>query len=181
MIASRWVAVGQDTYNCDCIIPLYNPDSQAFKRQFSMRSDRFKGDRSSLLVIVEFASKLRDNMWFAIAENMSNGAIPRIISQASVFDSDQEQDEDVIDVSVSRTTTSNREIEGGGTITRNPNISIVLPANNRNPIIFESWETLANMIGTRKYTDRNGNSRFSEIAKNIIEEKAESFLLEIFA
>jgi len=181
MIASRWVAVGQDTYNCDCIIPLYNPDSQAFKRQFSMRSDRFKGDRSSLLVIVEFASKLRDNMWFAIAENMSNGAIPRIISQANVFDSNQEQDEDVIDVTMSRATTSNREIEGGGTMTREPNISLVLtPASNRNPIIFEPFVMLTNMIGTRKYTDKNGNSRFSKISREILEKKAESFLLESF-
>lgn len=178
MIASRWVAVGQDTYNCDCIIPLYNPDSQAFKRQFSMRSDRYKGDRSSLLVIVEFASKLRDNMWFSIAENMSNGEIPRIISQASVFDSNEELDENVIDVSVSRTTTSNREIDGGGTITRSPNVNIVLPqANNRNPIIFESWELLANMIGTRKYTDKDGNSRFGEIASlKLSQIRAEKFI-----
>ena len=40
MIATRWVMVGQDTYKCDCTLPLYNPKSMANSRQFSMRGDK---------------------------------------------------------------------------------------------------------------------------------------------
>lgn len=166
MIASRWVATGQDTYNCDCIIPLYKPDSESFKRQFSMRADRWKGDRSSLLIIVDFESNLTDNTWFHIAQNIANGEIPNIVSDAQIREF-EEMDENTIDLSVGRNQTSDRHIDGGGLLVSAPHSNITLRvrrgARNRNPILQGSWLEIATMVATRTLTDKHGNSQFSKI------------------
>ncbi len=183
MIATRWVATGQDTYNCDCLIPLYKPDSESFKRQFNMRADRWKDGRSSLLIIVDFESNLTDNEWFHIAQNIANGEIPNIVSDAQIREF-EEMDENTIDLSVGHNQTSDRHIDGGGLLVSAPHSNVTLRvrrgARNRNPILQGSWLEIATMVATRTLTDKYGNSQFSKItAAAKTAKRANNFITKI--
>ena len=156
MIATRWVGVGQDTYKCDCVFPLYNPGNVWFLRQTSMRGDRVWGDKISLLVFVEIESRLHDNIWFRSLNNIANGIIPNIISEAEFRETNP------LPLIGSRTNPRDGEVVNAGT---GANITIVRP-RNYDPILFARWEELANSIARRNFIDRDGNSRFSDIVKN---------------
>jgi len=164
MIATRWVGVGQDTYKCDCTLPLYNPSSRSFSRQFSMRGDRRYEEKVSTLAIVELEDRLEDSIWYESMENIANGEIPRIISESQFAEENQ------------TAIGSNRNPNGGSRV---GNVTVVNSPNN-DPIFLGKWTALANMIGTRTYTDSNGNSRFTKIAKEALDKKAKAFLLESF-
>lgn len=167
MIATRWVGVGQDTYKCDCVIPMYNPNNEWFSRQVSMRGDRVYGeDKLSLLSFVEFEDKLEDNVWFRACENISNGHIPNIISDSAF----REQLEN-------NTIGSHVNPNEGTNVTTN--VTVVRQIDH-DPILFANWVDMTTAIATHKYTDKDGNSRFSKISKEVIEKKAEEFLLESF-
>lgn len=148
IIATRWIGVGQDTYKCDCTLPLYNPSSRSFSRQFSMRGDRRYEDKVSTLAVVELEDRLEDSIWFESMQNIANGEIPRIVSDAEFAEENQ------------TAIGSTRNPNGGNRV---GNVTVVTNSNN-DPILLGKWQELANMIGTRTYTDENGNSRFSEIA-----------------
>ena len=165
MIATRWVGVGQDTYKCDCVLPMYNPNNEWFSRQVSMRGDRVYGeDKLSILSFVEFENKLEDNIWFRACENISNGLIPNIISDSAF----REQLEN-------NTIGSHVTPNGGTNVTAN--VTIIRQIDH-DPILFANWEDVGTAIATHKYTDKNGNSLFSKIARETLEKKADVFLLE---
>jgi len=149
MIATRWVMVGQDTYKCDCTLPLYNPKSMASSRQFSMRGDRKYEDKVSLLAFSAMDDQLEDSNWFKIMENISNGKIPNIISEA---------DFKTI-IAKPGVIGSYLNPKGGNNV---GNVTIV-KANNHDPKVFEEWEKLGKHIALRKYTDGDGNSLFGKI------------------
>ena len=156
MVATRWIGVGQDTYKCDCTFPLYNPSSRSFARQFSMRGDRRYEDKVSLLAFIaieraiyaDSIQSFRDSVWFECLENIANGEIPNIISEAEFRERNTRE---VIG--------SNRNPSDGSNV---GNLTVVRSTNN-DPILFENWETLSNHISARTYTDSFGNSRFSDI------------------
>ena len=149
MIATRWVMVGQDTYKCDCTLPLYNPKSMSSSRQFSMRGDRKHGDKVSLLAFAAMDNQLEDSNWFKIMENISNGKIPNIISEA---------DFKTI-IAQTGVIGSHLNPKGGNNV---GNVTIV-KANNHDPKVFEEWEQLSKHIALKTYTDKNGESLFSKI------------------
>ena len=152
MIATRWVMVGQDTYKCDCTLPLYNPKSMSSSRQFSMRGDRKYGDKVSLLAFAAMDNQLEDSNWFKIMENISNGKIPNIISEAD-FKSI---------IAKPGVIGSHLNPKGGNNV---GNVTIV-KANNHDPKIFEDWEELSKHIALKTFTDNNGDSLFSTIFRN---------------
>jgi hypothetical protein len=149
MIATRWVMVGQDTYKCDCTLPLYNPKSMANSRQFSMRGDRKYGDKVSMLAFTAMDYQLEDSNWFKIMENISNGKIPNIISEADFKTIIAKQG--VIG--------SHLNPKGGNNV---GNVTIV-KANNHDPKVFEEWVELSKHIALKTFTDKNGESLFSKI------------------
>jgi hypothetical protein len=150
MVATRWVGVGQDTYKCNCTLPLYNPSSRAFSRQFGMRGDRQMEDKVSTLAIIGMEDRLEESIWYESMQNISNGRIPQIVSEAEF----QEE--------TGTATGSSRNPEGG---TRVGNVRVVRGTNS-DPVTFEKWMALANYIGTRTYIDANGNTMFSKIARD---------------
>ena len=150
MIATRWVGVGQDTYMCDCVFPLYNPASMAYSKQFSMRKDRWVENKVSLLAFTEFEHRLEENIWYSRLESLSNGLSPDIISEAEFA------------TIVDRPLGGNNRNPNGGTAI--PNITIVR-SNNHDPIFFANFIELGNQIGTRTYTDENGDTYFSRMKK----------------
>lgn len=152
MIATRWVMVGQDTYKCDCTLPLYNPKSMANSRQFSMRGDRKYEDKISMLAFTAMETELEDSNWFKIMENISNGCIPNIISEA---------DFKTI-IGKPGVIGSHLNPKGGNNV---GNVTIV-KANNHDPKIFEDWEELSKHIALKTFTDDNGDSLFSTIFRN---------------
>ena len=152
MIATRWVGVGQDTYKCECVLPMYNPNNEWFSRQVSMRGDRVYGeDKLSLLAFVEFEDKLEDNVWFRACENIANGHIPNIISDSAFREL------------VENNTIGSHVTPNGGTNV-SANVTVVRHIDH-DPILFANWVDLSTAIATRKYTDKNGNSRFSKITE----------------
>lgn len=152
MIATRWVMVGQDTVKCDCTLPLYNPKSMAMSRQFGMRADRKYEDKVSLLAFTAMENQLEDSNWFKIMENISNGKIPNIISEA---------DFKAI-IAKPGVIGSHLNPKGGNNV---GNVTIV-KANNHDPKVFEEWEELSKHIGLKTFTDNNGDSLFSTIFRN---------------
>ena len=156
MIATRWIGVGQDTYKCDCVLPLYNPGNEWYSRQVSMRGDRVYGDNKvSLLAFVALESKLADTIWFRACTNIANGEIPRIISDSEF--------KEIID----RTTIGSRvNPRDGETVNTTSNVILIRP-RNYDPIVFAQWEDLTNAIAARTFIDEHGNSRFSEIINGI--------------
>lgn len=152
MIATRWVMVGQDTVKCDCTLPLYNPKSMAMARQFGMRGDRKYEDKVSLLAFTAMENQLEDSNWFKIMENISNGKIPNIISEA---------DFKAI-IAKPGVIGSHLNPKGGNNV---GNVTIV-KANNHDPKVFEEWEELSKHIGLQTFTDNNGDSLFSTIFRN---------------
>jgi len=165
MIATRWVGVGQDTYKCDCVFPLYNPGNEWFTRQTSMRGDRKYGEgKVSLLAFVEMQHKLEDNIWYRACTNIANGMIPNIISEAE-FTGD-----------TGSTVIGSRLNPRDGSSVQASNVTLIRP-RNYDPIMFAQWEDLTNAIATRTFIDSKGNSRFSEIAKERVKEiTLDSFL-----
>lgn len=161
MIATRWVMVGQDTYKCDCTLPLYNPKSMASSRQFSMRGDRKYEDKVSLLAFAAMDNQLEDSNWFKIMENISNGKIPNIISEA---------DFKTI-IAKPGVIGSHLNPKGGNNV---GNVTIV-KANNHDPKVFEEWEQLSKHIALKTYTDKNGNSLFSKIMYKYSMEKLNKY------
>jgi hypothetical protein len=152
MVATRWIGVGQDTFKCDCTFPLYNPSSRSFARQFSMRGDRVYNDKVSLLAFVELESRLQDSIWFEALENIANGEVPNIISEAEF--------REVISREIIG---SNRNPSDG----RSPGNVTVVRSTNNDPIVFDKWATLASHISSYTYTDSNGSSKFSDIFNGI--------------
>lgn len=161
MIATRWVMVGQDTYKCDCTLPLYNPKSMANSRQFSMRGDRKYGDKVSMLAFTAMENQLEDSNWFKIMENISNGKIPNIISEADFKAS----------ISKNNVIGSHLNPKGGNNV---GNITLI-KANNHDPKVFEEWETLSKHIAVRTYTDKSGESLFSRIMHKYSIEKLDNY------
>jgi hypothetical protein len=161
MIATRWVMVGQDTYKCDCTLPLYNPKSMANSRQFSMRGDRKYEDKVSMLAFTAMDYQLEDSNWFKIMENISNGKIPNIISEA---------DFKTI-IAKPGVIGSHLNPKGGNNV---GNVTIV-KANNHDPKVFEEWEQLSKHIALKTYTDKNGNSLFSKIMYKYSMEKLSKY------
>jgi hypothetical protein len=161
MIATRWVMVGQDTYKCDCTLPLYNPKSMASSRQFSMRGDRKYEDKVSLLAFAAMDNQLDDSNWFKIMENISNGKIPNIVSEA---------DFKTI-IAKPGVIGSHLNPKGGNNV---GNVTIV-KANNHDPKVFEEWEQLSKHIALKTYTDKNGNSLFSKIMYKYSMEKLSKY------
>lgn len=152
MIATRWVMVGQDTYKCDCTLPLYNPKSMAYSRQFSMRGDRKYEDKISMLAFTAMENQLEDSNWFKIMENISNGNIPNIISEAEFQTILTKQS----------AIGSHLNPKGGNNV---GNVTLV-KANNYDPKVFEEWEELSKHIAQKTFTDKDGNSLFSTIFRN---------------
>lgn len=156
MIATRWIGVGQDTYKCDCVLPLYNPGNEWYSRQVSMRGDRIYGDNKvSLLAFVELESKIQDNIWYKACENISNGNVPNIISESEFQDL------------INNTTIGSRiNPVDGETVNTQTNVTLIRP-RNYDPILFAKWEDLTNAIAGQTYTDAEGNSRFSRIVESL--------------
>ena len=150
MVATRWIGVGQDTYMCDCTLPLYNPNSRSFARQFGMRGDRQMEGKVSTLAIVEMEDRLEDSVWYESMQNIANGQIPEIVSEAEF----QEE-------TMTTTGSSRNPVDGN----RIGNVRVVRGSNS-DPLVFEKWSALANYIGTRTYVDENGNTMFSKIARD---------------
>ena len=161
MIATRWVMVGQDTYKCDCTLPLYNPKSMASSRQFSMRGDRKYEDKVSMLAFAAMDNQLDDSNWFKIMENISNGKIPNIISEA---------DFKTI-IAKPGVIGSYLNPKGGSNV---GNVTIV-KSNNYDPKVFEQWEELSKHIALKTFTDKSGNSLFSKIMHKYSMEKLSNY------
>lgn len=163
MIATRWIGVGQDTYKCDCVLPLYNPGNEWYSRQVSMRGDRIHGvNKVSLLAFVELESKLQDNIWYRACANIANGHIPNIISEAQFEES----------VNAINTIGSHVNPNDGANV--NSNVTLIRP-RNYDPILFAKWEDLTNAIATQTFIDADGNSRFSEIVFNYKRTRSTAF------
>ena len=140
MIATRWIGVGNDTYTCDCTLPLYNPESRAFIRQFGMRSDRVYQDKVSTFALVASESRLEDSPWFESLQMISNGEQLNIVSQAQF----RQERESVI----------------GGT----RNVTLIRPERTERPEIALQWEEIMRLVSTKAYIDEaTGKTRFSEI------------------
>jgi hypothetical protein len=140
MIATRWVGVGNDTYTCDCTLPLYNPESRAFVRQFGMRGDRVYYDKVTTFALVASESRLEDSPWFESLQMISNG------EQLNIVSSNQFRQE-------------HQTIIGG---TRN--VTLIRPERTERPEIALQWEEIMRSVSTKDYIDpATGKSRFSEI------------------
>lgn len=165
MIATRWIGVGQDTYKCDCVLPLYNPGNEWYSRQVSMRGDRIYGDNKvSLLAFVELESKLEDNIWYRACTNIANGHVPNILSEAEF--------QQLLNNTAIGSRINPRD---GETVNASSNVTLIRP-RNYDPILFAKWEDLTNSIATRTFIDEHGNSRFSEIAEQRIIELTKSIM-----
>ena len=82
MVATRWIGVGNDTYTCDCTIPLYNPKSRAYARQFGMRGDRVYNDKVTTFAMVIHEDQLEDSPFYETLQMISNGEDLQIVSEA---------------------------------------------------------------------------------------------------
>jgi superfamily II DNA or RNA helicase len=155
MIATRWIGVGADTYTCDCTLPLYNPQSRAFARQFGMRGDRrFEGKVTTFaLVGDENSLEESDNRFFESLQMISNGEQLNIVSE-SEFPQQR------------RRTTGGRG-----------NITIVRPDRPQQTTIYEKWEEIAKHVAFRSYIDEEtGESLFSKIVRGEIDYTPELIL-----
>ena len=140
MIATRWIGVGNDTYTCDCTLPLYNPESRAFVRQFGMRSDRIHDNKISTFALVASESRLEDSPWFESLQMISNGKQLNISSIVQF----REERESVI----------------GGT----SNVTLIRPERTERPEVAIQWEEIMSLVAKHDYIDEaTGKTRFSEI------------------
>ena len=160
LISNRWIGVGHDTVECDCVIPLYIPGNQWYVEQFFMRAMRIKKDgRGSLIVYVgpeqvQNAERTWNNPIWNFIESHSNGAPAQIISQAQFRD-------------------ARTRVIGG---TRNPSDGTSIESNVRilrndrsNPVAFIDYEKATEYCIQRKWTDDDGNSNWLELfGHNII-------------
>lgn len=144
MIATRWIGVGNDTYTCDCTLPLYNPESRAFVRQFGMRSDRIHNNKVSTFALVASESRLEDSPWFESLQMISNGEQLNISSIVQF----REERESVI----------------GG----NSNVTLIRPERTERPEIAIQWEEIMKLVSTKAYIDEaTGKTCFSDIVGDI--------------
>lgn len=146
LVATRWIGVGNDTYTCDCTIPLYNPKSRAYARQFGMRGDRVYDDKITTFAMVIHEDQLEDSPFYETLQMISNGEDLQIVSQAEFR------------------TPRRRTV--GGRVTGN--ITMVQgPRNNRetsNEVAVVLQEIMSS-VAKREFIDPiTGKSRFSEIA-----------------
>ena len=140
MIATRWIGVGNDTYTCDCTLPLYNPESRAFVRQFGMRSDRIHDNKISTFALVASESRLEDSPWFESLQMISNGKQLNISSIVQF----REERESVI---------------GGRS-----NVTLIRPERTERPEIAIQWEEIMSLVAKHDYIDeKTGKTKFSEI------------------
>lgn len=169
LVANRWIGVGHDTVECDCIIPLYIPGNQWYLEQLVMRSLRIKKDnRGALLVYigpeeVENPERTWNNPIWNFIESNSNGIPAKIISSADF-----------------REPAEPRVIGG----TRNPNEGIahesnvrIIRNNNSNPVAFLQYETAASYCIQSKWTNEDGTSNWLDLFGNNIKYNKE-FLIE---
>ena len=153
MIATRWIGVGNDTYTCDCTLPLYNPESRAFVRQFGMRSDRVHNNKVSTFALVASESRLEDSPWFEPLQMISNGEQLNIVSQSRFI----EERENVI---------------GGRS-----NVTLIRPERNERPEVAIQWEEVMSLISSKKYIDEiTGETLFSKIVYGNIDYTPEMIL-----
>ena len=153
IIATRWIGVGADTYTCDCTLPLYNPQSRAFARQFGMRKDRIFEDKISTFALVGDENSLVDNRFYESLQMISNGEQLNIVSASEFVEGRM------------------RTIGGRG------NITIVRPEREVPSSIYAQWEEIAKYIATRDYIDeKTGKTRFSEIVYGMIDYTPELIL-----
>jgi hypothetical protein len=124
----------------------------ANSRQFSMRGDRKYEDKVSMLAFTAMDYQLEDSNWYKIMENISNGHIPNIVSEA---------DFKTI-IAKPGVIGSHLNPNGGNNV---GNVTIV-KANNHDPKVFEKWEDLSKHIALKTFTDDNGDSLFSTIFRN---------------
>ena len=139
MIATRWIGVGADTYTCDCTLPLYNPQSRAFARQFGMRGDRKYEEKVTTFCLVGAENQLEDSPFWESLQMISNGEQLEIISESEIRQARQ------------------RTTGGRG------NITLVRPDRPIPTTIFAQWEEIAKHVAARNYVDENGNTLFSQI------------------
>ena len=150
MVATRWVGVGNDTYTCDCTLPLYNPESRAFSRQFGMRGDRKDGDKVTTFALIAPEENLQDNRFFEYLQMISNGEPVNIVSEARL-----------------------RE-EGRSVIGGRRNITLIRPERPNPPTIFAKWEEFAKHIALRDYIDeKTGETLFSRIVYGFLIDQPE--------
>lgn len=150
MVATRWVGVGNDTYTCDCTLPLYNPESRAFARQFGMRGDRKDGDKVTTFALITPEENLEDNRFFEYLQMISNGEPVNIVSE-------------------SRLREEGRRVIGGRS-----NITLIRPERPTPPTIFAKWEEIAKHIALQDYIDeKTGETLFSRIVYGFLIDQPE--------
>jgi hypothetical protein len=160
MVATRCIATGQDTYMCDTLIPCYEPKSGKQRAQSGGRKDRkpYMG-KISWFILPVIQGYDKDSLWYPYIEEMSNGQNLKILSTADLI------------------ALNNQSPVGG--VTKHPAGGISIGANvgliqtkapkgpkNHNPIYFDKHKVLFDAIAIKKFTDDDGNSRFSEIIRN---------------
>ena len=114
-----------------------------------------------IITAIDLVWKLEDNVWFRACENISNGHIPNIISDSAF----REQLEN-------NTIGSHVTPNGGTNVTANVT---VVRHTDHDPILFANWVDLSTAIATHKYTDKNGNSRFSKITEEAFKKEFFNF------
>jgi superfamily II DNA or RNA helicase len=144
MIATRWIGVGADTYTCDCTLPLYNPQSRAFARQFGMRGDRQYENKITTFCLIGNENQLEDSPFWESLQMISNGKQLEIVSESEIIQ-------------------PRSRVTGG-----RGNITLVRPDRLIPTTIFAKWQEISSHVATRTYIDENGNTLFSQIVNGLI-------------
>ena len=146
LVATRWIGVGNDTYTCDCTIPLYNPKSRAYARQFGMRGDRVYDDKVTTFAMVIHQDQLEDSPFYETLQMISNGEDLQIVSEAEFR--------------------TRRQRTTGGRVTGN--ITLIQGARNNRENSNEvsvALQEIMSLVANREYVDEvTGRTRFREIA-----------------
>jgi hypothetical protein len=152
LVATRWIGVGNDTYTCDCTIPLYNPKSRAYARQFGMRGDRVYIDpitgeeKVTTFAMVIHQDQLEDSPFYETLQMISNGEDLQIVSEAEFR--------------------QNRKRTTGGRVTGN--ITMVQGERSNRETSNEvsvMLQKIMSLVAKREYIDEaTGKTHFSEIA-----------------
>lgn len=155
IVATRWIGTGQDTYKADVVIPCYDPKSKAYRKQFLMRKDRlaYMG-KLSWFVLPALDCQLEDSVWYEYVEYISNGMPVDIVSEADF---------------INATNNTSNKVGGpnnpiAGTNFGKGNVKLV---KSHDSIYYGDWLKLSQPIALKKYSDGNGNTKFSEIFDEI--------------
>jgi len=146
MVATRWIGVGNDTYTCDCTIPLYNPKSRAYARQFGMRGDRVYDDKVTTFAMVIHEDQLEDSPFYETLQMISNGEDLQIVSQS--------------EFRRPRRRTVGGRVTGNITMVQGPRSN--RETSNEVSVVLQE---IMSLVAKREYVDETtGKTKFGEIA-----------------